>query len=238
MDNELPIPERALVISAHPDDPEFGAAGTVALWTQAGAEVTYVIVSDGSKGSADPQMTSQQLAAIRKREQQAAADVLGVKQVLFLDYPDGGIYNTPELRRDIVEQIRRYRPEVLVTHDPTSYIVDNTYINHPDHRAVGSTTLDAVFPLARDRLNFPEHLAQGLEPYSVLDIFLVFTNEPNFWVDISSTVDKKVAALREHCSQFSEPEKVEEWVRERSRQWAQDKPYEYAERFRRVKLAR
>ncbi|MDH5507417.1 MAG: PIG-L family deacetylase [Anaerolineae bacterium] len=238
MKNTFPNPERVLVICAHPDDPEFGAAGSVACWAQGGAEVTYIIVTDGSKGSADPEMTREQLVKLRQAEQRAAAETLGVANVVFLGHPDGEVYNTPELREDIVRQIRRYRPDVLVTHDPTARIIANSYINHPDHRAVGDTVLDAVFPLARDRLNFPQHEAEGLKPHNVTDIFLLFTNEPNFWVDISPTIDKKVAALVCHTSQIGEPEELEERIREGAKERAAKVSFDYAEHFRRVRLPR
>ncbi|MFQ5617039.1 MAG: PIG-L deacetylase family protein, partial [Anaerolineales bacterium] len=169
MENNYPQPERVLVISAHPDDPDFGAAGTVACWAKSGAKITYVIVTDGSKGSSEPDMTSKELIEIRETEQRAAAEVLGVAEVVFLGYEDGRAANTIELRRDLVRQIRLHRPDVLITHDPAARIINNRYINHPDHRAVGDAALDAVFPLARDRLNFPEHEAEGLEPFKALD---------------------------------------------------------------------
>ena len=225
------------MISAHPDDPDFGAAGTVALWAAQGAEVVYVIVTDGSKGSADPDMTSERLVEMRQKEQRAAAKEVGVKDVLFMGYPDGATKNTPELRRDLVRLIRQYKPDVAVTHDPTVRIRANSYLNHNDHRAVGDATLDAIFPLARDRLNYPEHEAEGLEPHKVLDIFLTFSNEPNYWVDISSVMDKKVSALRRHESQFDDLDELEKYLRERTRKIAQRMSAEYAEEFRRVEIS-
>jgi LmbE family N-acetylglucosaminyl deacetylase len=237
MTEDFPQPERVLLIVAHPDDPEFGAAGTVARWTQAGTEVTYIIVSDGSKGTADPDMTGEELAHIRQREQFAAAEVVGVKNVTFLGFPDGHIFNNLELRRELVRQIRLHRPELVVTHDPTTYIINNTRINHSDHRKVGETVLDAIFPLARDRLNFPEHEKEGLESHKVLDIFLLFTDQPNCWVNISNTIDKKMAALAAHDSQVGAHfQKLEERIRERCRKAADDQNYEYAEIFRRITL--
>ena len=235
--NNFPQPERVLVISAHPDDPDFGAAGVVALWADQGAEVYYVVVTDGSKGSADPDMTSERLVEMRQAEQRAAAKAVGVKDVLFLGYPDGATKNTPELRRDLVRLIRQYKPDVAVTHDPTVRIRANSYLNHNDHRAVGDATLDAIFPLARDRLNYPEHEAEGLEPHKVLDIFLTFSNEPNYWVDISSVMDKKVSALRKHESQFDDMDELEKYLLERSRMTAQRMSAEYAEEFRRVEIS-
>ena len=238
MENNFPQPSRVLVITAHPDDPEFGSAGTVALWAQQGAEVTFVIVTDGSKGSADPTMTRDALVAIRQSEERRAAEILGVKEVVFLGYEDGTIQNTYELRRDIVGMIRKHKPDVLITHDPTARIISNIMLNHTDHRAVGDTTLDAVFPLARDRLNFPEHEAQGLEPHKVLDIFLIFTNEPNTTVNITSTIDLKIKALQAHTSQIGDPEELDRRIRERCHNIAKGTSFMYGEGFRRVTLAR
>lgn len=238
MPKPFPTPERVLVVCAHPDDPEFSAAGTIAKWSQTGARVTYIIVTDGSKGTSDPNMTSEELVKIREQEQRAAAEVLGVAEVVFLGYEDSGIVNNQALRRDIVQQIRLHRPDVLITHDPTARIMDNRSLNHTDHRTVGDTTLDAVYPLARDRLNFPEHEVEGLEPHKVLDIFLVSTNEPNFLVDITDTIDLKLAALRAHKSQIQEPEKVEEYLRKRNEKYAEGSSFTYGEWFRRVVLWR
>jgi LmbE family N-acetylglucosaminyl deacetylase len=228
--------ERVLFIVAHPDDPDFGAGGTTARWVRRGAQVTYVIVTDGAKGSQDPELVGARLSQIRQVEQRAAAQMLGVSQVVFLGYADGEVYNTPELRRDLVRQIRLHRPDLVVTHDPTARFIGHTWINHPDHRAVGDTALDAVFPLARDRLNFPEHEHEGLAPHKVLNVFLTPTNEPNEWVDISETLDLKIAALWEHHSQIGDPEALAARIRQRAHEYAEGTPFTYAERFRHIAL--
>lgn len=238
MENNFPQPDRAMVITAHPDDTEFGAAGIVALWAAQGTEVTYVIVTDGSKGSSDPDMTPDKLTNLRKNEQTTAATVLGVKNVVFLGLPDGEVRNDYQLREKLVREIRKFKPEVLITHDPTTRIFRNSYLNHTDHRVVGDTVLDAVFPLARDRLNFSEHEADGLEPHSVTDIFLMFTSEPNYWVDISTTIDKKIEALQKHESQVGDLEKLAERIRTRAAERAEHVSFMYAETFRRVRLPR
>jgi LmbE family N-acetylglucosaminyl deacetylase len=238
MTNNFPTPKNVLVICAHPDDPDYGASGTVACWASQGARVIYVIVTDGSKGSPDPEMTREKLIELREEEQRKAAEILGVAEVIFLRQPDGEIRNTYELQELIVRQIRKYKPDTLVTHDPTARIIFNTYLNHIDHRVVGDAVLDSVFPLARDRLNFPGHEQEGLEPHKVLDIFLLFTNEPNYWVDITDTIDKKIAALKAHKSQIGNPDELEERIRERARHRAVKVSFEYAEVFRRVQLAR
>lgn len=238
MSNNFPKPEHVLVICAHPDDPEFGAAGTVARWAKDGAKVTYVIVTDGSKGTADREMTKEKLVALREDEQRAAAAELGVSEVIFLGQPDGEVVNNDGLRELIVRQIRVHKPDVLITHDPTARIFGENGLNHTDHRVVGDTVLDAVFPLARDRMNFPQHEAEGLDPHKVLDVFLIFTNEPNYWVDISDTIDQKVAALQQHVSQVGKPEDLEKRIRERDLERAKKVSFEYAEIFRRVQLWR
>ncbi len=238
MQTDFPVPKRVLFIVAHPDDTEFSSGGTIARWTQAGTEVIYVIVTDGSKGSDDPEMTPEGLARLREEEQRAAARVLGVSEVRFLGYTDGEVYNTPQLRRDLVRQIRELRPDLVVTFDPTARFFGHARINHPDHRAVGDTALDAIFPLARDRLNFPEHEREGLRPHHVRDIFLVGTNEPNFAVDITATIDRKIEALLCHRSQIGHPQELATYIRERARLAAEGTPYQYAERFRRLVLLR
>ncbi|MGE5597710.1 MAG: PIG-L deacetylase family protein, partial [Hyphomicrobiales bacterium] len=155
------VPTSAMCVVAHPDDTEFMFAGTVAKWAKAGAEITYVIITKGDKGSADPAMTSSRLTEIREAEQRAAADILGVRNVLFLGYDDGYLQPTLELRRDITRLLRQYRPEVLMTFDPETRFVGGFYPNHPDHRAAGDAAVDAMFPSARDRLTFPELLVDG-----------------------------------------------------------------------------
>ncbi len=231
-------PECVLFLVAHPDDPEFFAAGTVARWTSGGARVVYVIVTGGDKGSNDAAMTSEQLKLVRQAEQRAAAQSLGVAQVTFLDYLDGEVYNTPALRCDLVRQIRLHRPDLVVTHDPTARFIGQKRINHPDHIAVGNTALDAVFPLARDRFNFPEHQREGLAPHKVLNVLMMMTNQANEWVDIGATLDSKIAALQEHRSQVGDLATLAERTRQRARDWAEGTPYTYAERFRRVSLKR
>ena len=238
MNEAFPNPDCVLVISAHPDDPEFGAAGTVARWTRAGTKVVFVLVTDGSKGTEHPELTGQELIEMRHEEASQAARILGVAEVVFLDYEDGRIENNVELRRDITRQIRLHRPEIVITHDPTVRIYDNAGFNHPDHRAVGDTVLDCIYPLARDRLNFPEHEAEGLDPHKVLDIFLTSTTEHNYLVDITDTIDLKLQALLAHESQMPPAEELEEFLRERHHQYAQGTSFEYGERFRRVQLRR
>ena len=236
--DRLPTPERVLVVAAHPDDIEFGAAGTVARWVGEGAQARYLVATRGDKGSDDPSADPAQLAAIREREQRAAAEEIGVVGVDFLDEPDGQVEPSLRLRERITYAIRAFRPEVVMTHDPTVLFVNNEWVNHPDHRAVGQCAVDAVFPTARDPLNFHEHLDAGLRPWKVGQLFLWSTNEANQLVDISDTLDAKVAALRCHASQFRDFDGIERWVRRRAEELGERAGYRAAEGFRRVTLAR
>ncbi len=224
-----------MVIVAHMDDAEFMVAGTAALWSAEGAEVIYVIVTNGNKGSDDPEMTPERLRVLREDEQRQAAASLGVRDVLFLGYDDAMLQPTLDVRRDIVRVIRRYRPHTVVTFDPTTRFITDNYPNHPDHRAAGDATVDAVFPAARDRLTFPELLVEGLEPHKVRELWLGASAAPNHWVDIESVLDRKIAALRLHASQMGDF-KVEEFIPEMARGSARGSPHTYAESFRRLVL--
>jgi LmbE family N-acetylglucosaminyl deacetylase len=227
---------RAMAVFAHPDDAEFGCGGTIAKWVSEGIEIVYVVATDGSKGSADPAMTSEQLITMRRQEQRKAADVLGVKDIVFLGYPDGYLEHTLALRKDIARAIRQFRPERLIAMTPYRSFSINSYINHPDHLAVGDATLAAVYPTARDRLTFPELLAEGLEPYAVREVYVTGTDSPDTWVDITQTIDKKIEALYQHTSQIHSPE-MPDWVRTRAKEAAQGHDMEYAESFKKFTLS-
>jgi|SRR6188508_1081273 len=237
-DDALPTPARVLVVAAHPDDIEFGAAGTVARWVAEGSDVGYLVATRGDKGSDEPDADVVELVARREREQRAAAAELGVTRVDFLDEPDGMVQPSLELRERITRAIRASRPEVVMSHDPTVLFVNNEWVNHPDHRAVGQVVVDAVFPTARDPLNFPDHRAAGLEPWKVAELFLWSTNEANQLVDIGGTLDRKIAALAHHESQFRSFDEIARWVRRRSEELGERAGYRAAEGFRRVTLAR
>jgi LmbE family N-acetylglucosaminyl deacetylase len=232
----LKIPERVMVIVAHPDDAEFFCGGTVAHWTNGGAEVTYLILTNGNKGSDDPKMTPEKLAAIRQREQRAAADVLGVKNVIFYDEPDGELLSTLDLRKRVVAEIRRYQPEVVIGPDPSRFFFADSYINHADHRAAGLVTIDAVFPAARNRMYHPELLDEGLEPHTVAEVYLGGTEHPNRQVDVTAVFEQKLNALRCHTSQFKEPEEVVKWITERSKEIDEYGREVYRESFRVMKI--
>ena len=221
-----------MVVAAHPDDAEFGVAGTVAKWTAEGKEVVYVVCTNGDKGSVEPEMTSERLAAIREDEQLAAARVLGVKEVVFLRHPDGYLEDTPQFRGELVRLIRRYRPYLVMTSDPY-----RRYVWHRDHRIAGRVTLDAVYPYARDRLNYPEHKAEGLLPHKVREVYLWGAEEPDTFIDINDTFDIKLAALRCHTSQVSHMfTEAETWIRQRAADMGRDRGIALAEAFLRVEV--
>jgi LmbE family N-acetylglucosaminyl deacetylase len=207
--------ERVLVIFSHPDDAEFGAAPTIAALAAGGARVDYVVTTDGGKGTDDAAVSPEALAATRVAEQRAAADALGVSEIVHLGYPDGYLVPSLELRRDITRQIRRFRPDLVIAQNPQRRMDGNPYISHPDHLATGEATLAAVYPAARDRHNFPELMDEGLEPWKVRQVLVSGVERPNLWVDVSRTFETGLAALRCHASQLPDLEAVERRMRER-----------------------
>jgi LmbE family N-acetylglucosaminyl deacetylase len=193
---------RILVVTAHPDDPDFGTAGSVAVWVAEGHEVAYCICTSGEAGEAPGDVPRAEVPALREREQRAAAEVLGVSEVTFLGHPDGRLQPTLDLRRDISRVIRRYRPDRVVAQSPER-VWDRVYASHPDHLAAGEATLAAVYPDARNRYAHPELLDEGLEPWTASEIYVMgpgLKGEP-VYVDITDSIDKKVDALRAHASQ-------------------------------------
>ncbi|MCL7452237.1 MAG: PIG-L family deacetylase [Anaerolineae bacterium] len=225
------IPNSAMVIVAHPDDAEFTMAGTLALWTRAGCRVTYVVCTDGNAGTQAPDMTRQKLAQIRRSEQRAACARLGVQEVIFLGYDDGQLVPSLRLRRDLVGAIRHYKPEVVLTSDPTRLFGRDNYINHPDHRAAGQAALDAIAPASAMPLLWPE----AGDPHRVHQVYVYGNDHSNVWVDISETIDTKIAALREHASQLEDwdpTDRIKEW----SAEAGQEQGMGYAERFRVITL--
>ena len=222
-----------LIVAAHPDDAEFGAAGSVAHWTREGRTVVYVLCTNGEKGTSDRNVSPERLAAVREQEQLAAAKLLGVREVNFLRYPDQALEDTAEFRQEMVRVIRKYRPTVVVTSEP-----DRRYIWHRDHRITGQVVLDAVYPLARDHLAYPSLLEEGLEPHKVKEILFWASEESNYRVDITQTFDLKLAALRCHESQVKElpMSDLASWLKERCRSMAEGEPYELAEAYHRVQI--
>ena len=236
-------PRRVLVIQAHPDDVEFSSAGTVAKWVKDGAEVHYCSITSGDKGTADPAISGPELATTREREQRNACEVLGVRSVTFLGYLDATLVPDLNLRRELTRVIRRIKPDVLMCQDPTMRYGGQRYINHPDHIAAGEASLAAVFPSARDIKTFPELLAEGLEPHITPEIYIYGARDADLWVDISDTIDTKIAALREHKSQVGDNDEklvvlMYEWGRENARLHPHkpDDFGEFAESFKYMKL--
>jgi LmbE family N-acetylglucosaminyl deacetylase len=221
-----------MVISPHPDDCEFGIAGTVASLTKQAKDVVYVICTNGNKGTSDRSLTPEKLAAIREKEQKAAAEVLGVKEVVFLNYPDQGLEDCNEFRRDLVRMIRKYRPYVVATSDPY-----RKYMWHRDHRMAGIVAADAVFPYSRDHLAYPELLEEGLEPHKVREMWFWGTEDPNFRTDITDTLETKLEALKCHKSQVGDvPPEMRDRMKEFAKINAKGEKFELAEAFHRVEM--
>jgi LmbE family N-acetylglucosaminyl deacetylase len=226
-----------LVVSAHPDDPDFGAGGAIAKLAKNGSRVTYVIVTDGSQGGEDPKQKDSELVAIREKEQKAAARVLGVKKVEFLGYKDGHLSPDLKLRHDIVRMIRKYKPELVITHIPGRVLDAPMGGSHPDHLAVGEATMAAVYPDSRNPRAFRGLLKEGLQAHEVKEVWIPLWTSGDYLVDISSTLDQKIAALRKHKSQVSKPGRewdFEKFMRKRHREVGKRGGYRYAESFKRI----
>ena len=241
-----PVPPRdepyhVVVTAAHHDDIEFGVAGSVARWIRdEGASVTYVIITDGGSGSNDPDISREQLIAMRREEQIKAAAAVGVTDIRFLDYPDGALQATLELRRDITRIIRQTKAYRVVLQDPTTVFVRGHYINHPDHRAAGEATLYAAFPSAETRPIFPELLDEGCEPHKIGELYMCLTMQPTHYMDISCAIEQKLAALGAHVSQIGAGEDFDngagKWVRQGNHEGGKQVGVEYAEFYRVIKF--
>ncbi len=233
----FPTPSVAIVVTPHPDDSEIGCGGTIAKWIREGAKVIYLLCTNGDKGTSDNQMTSDRLASIRAEEQLKAAAVLGVEEVISLGYPDGALEDSPVFRGQIVRAIRKYKPDVLLCTDP----VRVGFYLHRDHRICGIVSLDALYPFARDRLHYPEHESEGLAAHKTPDALLWGTEAPDTFIDISETIEVKVAALSEHKSQFPldlSDADLGESIKDVAMRAGQEIGIRYAESFRRVSFGR
>jgi LmbE family N-acetylglucosaminyl deacetylase len=224
-----------LVISPHPDDAEFGTSGTVAKMAQQGKKVVYIVCSSGDKGTDDTNIRPEELASIREKEQLDAAEVLGVKEVIFLRHPDQGLEDSAEFRKEIVRYIRIYRPDLVITSDPY-----RRYVWHRDHRIVGRVVLDAVFPNARDHWAYPDLIEEGIKPHNVKEIWLWAPEERdiNHRSDITETFELKLRALHCHKSQIREPfaSEMEKWLCKRAKDMAEGEDFKLAEGFHRVEI--
>jgi LmbE family N-acetylglucosaminyl deacetylase len=227
--------KRVMIVTAHPDDSEFGAGGTVAKLTSDGRDVVYVIATNGNKGSSDRTITPAHLARIREEEQRNAARALGVSHVVFLGYDDGELEDTRQFRLDVTRQIRRWRPDLIVAQNP--HRTYNLYASHRDHRITAGVVLDCVYPLARDHMAFPELLPE-YEPHRVREVHLMQWENPHFAVDITDTIDLKLKALACHVSQVKDFAATERRVRERAAEIGKPYGYAYAEAFDRIVLPR
>ncbi len=232
---EEPKPPRHLLsVHAHPDDQEFTVGATLAKWARLGTEIITVCITSGDAGSNEhtpPSMTKAELVRIREREQRAACGVLGIKDVVFLRYPDSMLTPSIELRRDLTRMIRKYKPDAVICGDPTVRFYGNSYMNHPDHRVAADVTCDAVFPSAGTRFIFPELLDEGLEPHQVSRVFIHGSETPDAWIDTSEWLEFKICALLQHASQLGtwDPhERMREWAHEEGK----DHGLEFAEAFR------
>jgi LmbE family N-acetylglucosaminyl deacetylase len=232
-------PQKILVILAHPDDPEFFCGATLAKWARAGHKITYLLLTCGDKGfnpTTHPEMTPEKLCGIRHIEQSNAAKVIGAKPPLFMDLPDGYLVPDLALRRDIVREIRRHKPNILVTCDPQTLFA--TYgINHPDHRACGQVVLDAVFPAADNIAYFPELMDEGFQPHMPKEVWCSLTNQPNTTIDVTETWDIKLQAILEHTTQVQDAEKLIERFKSRRAEDSTEENPRYEEKFRVVKYS-
>jgi LmbE family N-acetylglucosaminyl deacetylase len=226
-------PERAMIIYAHPDDIEFSVAGTAARWAQLGADVTYVVLTDGNAGSHELEMTPERLAAIRRREQEAAARVAGAARCLLLGHQDGMLQPSLEIRKELVRLIRLYRPQAVVCGDPRALFSGDSYINHPDHRAAATVAIDAVFPAAEMELLYPDLLDEGLLGHKVNHVYISTRTDPNCYVDITDTIEIKIEALRQHASQLGDWD-PSDWIRQRAAEAGKQVGFAFAECFRRM----
>lgn len=227
----LPAVQRAMVIMAHPDDPEFFVGGTLALLARKGAQVRVLLVTDGSKGSDDRALSTRELIRLRREEQREATRRLGGESVHFFDYPDGELRHEPNVVRDVVREIRRFQPELVLTNDPQRFTYESGYINHTDHRTVGAIVLDAVFPAARNFRYFPALLEEGFEPWYVRELWLSAPLESNHEVRTDEVVEQRVEAIMAHASQVGDGKWLRGFVAEQ-----REKGEPFIERFKRITL--
>lgn len=227
--------DRCLVMIAHPDDAESWCAGTVARLVDEGTRVTYVVCTSGEKGTSDAGARPEAVARQREAEQSRACQQLGVAEVVFLRYPDGGLEDTAVFRGELVRQIRRFRPALCLTHDPVAPWP--LYTVHRDHRIVGRTALDALYPFARDALHYPEQIRdEGLQPHITPEVWLFASSQPDHWVEISATFERKIAARLAHASQTGDAQALEAAFRQRAEETGRPAGLALAEAFKRLLL--
>ncbi len=226
-----------LVIAAHPDDPEFGCGATVAKYIKEGATGYYIVCTNGNRGSRANKFDVVELTKTRHKEQEAAAKIIGIKETFFLDHDDGNLVANLEVKEQIVRIIRRLKPDIILTHDPSWFYQvgeDFARVNHNDHRQTGIATLDAVYPLSRDLASFPEHETEGLTPHTVGEVLLFSVKDPDFYVDVTETWEIKIKAILAHKSQVDEPDKTSERLKSRMKELGEKSGNEYTEGFIRL----
>lgn len=227
--------QKILVILAHPDDPEFFCGGTLAKWNQDGHELVYCLLTKGDKGVNDEFRGSEDIKQLRIAEQKSAANEIGVQQIIFLDNEDGYLIPNLGLRKEVTRVIRKIKPDIVVTCDPTNYYIRDSYINHPDHRAAGQVAIDAVFPAAQNELFFPELLQEEhLNPHHVKEVWISLPKEPNIFIDVTETWGLKINALLKHASQIGNQQEFIDRMRSRRTQDSTDENPRFEEQFRRV----
>lgn len=224
--------KKFLIFSPHPDDSDFGCGGTAAKLAEEGKDVVLCVVTDGSKGVHYSGLSTREIVPIREKEQKASARVLGIKKVVFLRAKDGEFENTRDLRKKIVKVIRHERPDVVLSLDPGNKTFDSFYRFHRDHRIVAETVFDAVYPEAGCDVFFPDLVRQGYKPHTIKQMWLMGTNNPDMFMDISSTLDKKIEALQQHKSQIPNMKSLAARIRERAKETGKKKKTKYAEEFR------
>ncbi len=230
-------PKIVLGIAAHPDDLDFGSSGTMAYFAKNGAKVYYLILTNGGSGTEDKNLSPKELTKIREDEQSKALKIIGGQTAKFLGYPDGQLEVTMKLKKDVVKVIREIKPDLVVTMDPSMlYSAERGFINHPDHRAAGQAALDAVYPLARDHLAFPELYEEGYLPHKTKTVLLTNFDKSNFYVDITDTFDLKLKALEAHTSQIPNIKELEKWLRQNAEKIGQKCGYKLAESFVKIDL--
>lgn len=228
--------KKALVIVAHPDDADFICAGTAMMMAEQGIEVTYMVLTNGDKGNHNPEITRNQLIAMRKIEQRAAADLCGVKHVLFMGEEDGFLKSTRDLRMRVTREIRRIRPELIIATNPERYLVGDGYINHPDHRNAGLVALEAIFPAADNPMFYPAMADEGYLPHKISQLYVHGHPDTDVEIDITDRIERKIQAILSHTSQFPDQEKSRKWMTERWGEKQEDGTVRHFERFKAMKF--
>jgi LmbE family N-acetylglucosaminyl deacetylase len=230
--------KKILGIFAHPDDPEFFCGATIAQWIQKGHNVEYCLLTKGEKGINDTFNDTENIISIREKEQKAAAAILGIKNIYYLDYEDGMLAPNMNARKDVVRVIRLIKPDIVVTCDPTNYYLNDRYINHPDHRAAGQIVIDAVFPAAQNELYFPELINENIFPHHVEEVWLSLPKDPNVTFDVTETWPIKIKALEEHITQIGDIQKFRERMASRGAYSDKNGVLHFEEKFNRIDFSK